>query len=43
MDRSILVRNYKKEDIDYIIERHRVIYDKEYGFSSGLWTMLKST
>lgn len=34
MDRSILVRNYKKEDIDYIIERHRVIYDKEYGFSS---------
>jgi N-acetylglutamate synthase-like GNAT family acetyltransferase len=34
MDGSILIRSYKKEDIDYIIERHRELYDKEYGFSS---------
>ncbi|HOO12039.1 MAG TPA: hypothetical protein PK684_03695 [Bacillota bacterium] len=34
MDGPVLIRSYKKEDIDYIIERHRELYDKEYGFSS---------
>ncbi len=33
-DNSILIRSYKKEDIDFIVERHRELYDKEYGFSS---------
>lgn len=34
MDGSVIIRSYKKGDIDYIIERHRELYDKEFGFSS---------
>jgi N-acetylglutamate synthase-like GNAT family acetyltransferase len=31
---SVLIRSYHKDDVDYIIDRHRELYDKEYGFSS---------
>jgi N-acetylglutamate synthase-like GNAT family acetyltransferase len=33
-DGSLLIRSYRKDDVDYIIDRHRELYDKEYGFSS---------
>jgi hypothetical protein len=33
-DGSVLIRSYQKDDIDYIIDKHRELYDKEYGFSS---------
>lgn len=31
---GVVIRTYKPEDIDYIIKRHREIYDIEYGFGS---------
>lgn len=31
---KVQIREYEKKDIDYIINRHRELYDTEYGFSS---------
>jgi hypothetical protein len=30
---SVHIRSYRKEDIDYIIDRHRELYEVEYGFT----------
>lgn len=33
-EEAFKIRTYKSEDIDYIIKKHRELYESEYGFSS---------
>lgn len=32
--KDIYIRNYEKKDIEFMIRRHRELYEEEYGFSS---------
>lgn len=37
----IKVRSYEEKDIDYIVNRHTVLYTKEYGFNLGFTEYVK--